>query len=149
MADRQKHIQQWEHNRKLLALLPPEFPDWLVTCAFYVALHSVDALLAFDKVQRVTSHESRNKVLMHTNRYGAVTKAYMPLYGLSRTVRYLADPASWVPLAEIEKNVIHRYLYPIEKSVQGLMGVDLGLLKIKIASTPPQGNSVVTESLPK
>jgi len=44
------HITQWKHNRAFLATIPPDYPDWVVTVAFYVALHAVDALLAHDKV---------------------------------------------------------------------------------------------------
>lgn len=134
MANSQSHIRQWMHNRELLPKIPPEYPDWIVTVTFYVALHAVDALLAHDKVERVTSHDARNHVLLHTNRYRAIRSAYMPLYDLSRTVRYLANPTAWVPLEEIDRNVIARCLYPIEKSVQNLMSKDLGLPRITIST---------------
>jgi hypothetical protein len=34
---------------------------------FYVALHAVDALLAFDKVTRVANHNARNDVAFGCN----------------------------------------------------------------------------------
>lgn len=126
MADQQSHIRQWKHNRRFVGTISTEFPDWIVTGVFYVALHAVDALLAHDKVT-VTSHEARNRVVLETNRYLQVKRHYMPLYHLARTVRYLADPQVWVPLAEIEPNVLRRYLYPLEQSVQKLIGEDLKL----------------------
>src|SRR5687767_14320695 len=104
MADSQSHIRQWKHNRGLLEHLPPEYPDWQVTVAFYVALQDVDALLAHDKVTSVINHEARNSVLMNTNRYANIWLKYQPLYDLSRKVRYLADPAKWVPAGEVRKN---------------------------------------------
>ncbi len=45
----------------------------------------------------------------------------------------MADPNIWVPADEIQKNVINRYLYPIEASVQKLMGRNLALSKIVMA----------------
>lgn len=133
MGSSHDHIRQWKHNRELLKSIPREYPDWLVTVTFYVALHAVDALLAHDKVTRVTSHESRNDVLIRTNRYDAIRKRYLPLYDLSRTVRYLADPTRWVPPDQVEGNVIRRYLYPIESSVQRLMSQQLNLPEIVLA----------------
>jgi hypothetical protein len=123
----QRHIQQWKHNRSFLPLIDPPYADWIVNVAFYVALHAVDALLAHDRVTGVNSHDARNDVLMRTNRYTQIQRHYMPLYQLSRTVRYLADPRQWVPANQVESQVIKRFLYPIEKSVQNLIGADLQL----------------------
>lgn len=63
MADPAKHITQWKHNRAFLNSVPPAYSDWIVTVTFYVALHAVDSLLEFDNVDRVHSHETRNRVL--------------------------------------------------------------------------------------
>jgi hypothetical protein len=136
MGNSQSHINQWKHNRKLLTQIPPEFPDWQVTVAFYVALQAVDALLAFDKLTRVNSHEARNEVLLKTKRYQKINEKFFPLYDLSRTVRYLADPARWVPADRVQKDVIYRYLRPIETSVQSLMGTDLNLPDLVLATAP-------------
>lgn len=120
------HIRQWTHNRAFLVTIEPGFRDWVVTAAFYTALHAVDTLLAFDKVT-VTSHEGRNRTLAEVNRYEKVHDAYDPLYKLARTVRYLADPGKWIPSEQVQKQVIERYLYPIERSVQKLIARDLAL----------------------
>src|ERR1035437_4117306 len=93
----QDHINQWTHNRKFIETINPEYCDWIVTVTFYSALHAVDALLLDDKVT-VTSHDSRNRILSQTNRYKKINSAYYPLYDLSRTIRYVADQAQWVPL---------------------------------------------------
>lgn len=122
MATVTGHRTQWLHNRALLARLPATYPDWIITVAFYTALHAVDALLAHDRITGVVSHETRNAVLRSTNRYLAIWRAYQPLYTLSRTVRYMAEPAQWVPHAAITSDVFRRYLYPVEQSVQRLTG---------------------------
>jgi len=133
MADKPSHINQWKHNRLFLASIEPQFHDWIVTAAFYTALHAIDALLAHDNVV-VTNHEGRNRALHLTNRYEFINQKYMPLYGLARTMRYFADPKKWVPTADVQKQVIERYLYPIEKSVQKLLGQDLALAQIVLKS---------------
>lgn len=133
MANVRQHLDQWEHNRAfLLAVAWKVYPDWVVTAAFYTSLHAIDALLAHDNVSEVHSHQSRNLVLAKTNRYSAIWRAYQPLYDLSRTVRYLAQPAKWTPPEELQKNIIERYLYPIEKSVRKLAKVDLNLPPISL-----------------
>ena len=131
MANKSSHISQWKHNREFLKTVSPPYHDWVVTAAFYTALHAIDTLLAHDKVN-VTNHEGRNLALSHTNRYEHINQIYQPLYGLARTVRYFANPAKWVPADQIQKNVIVRYLYPIEKSVQKLIGEDLHLGDVEI-----------------
>ncbi len=131
----QNHIAQWKHNREFLLAISPDYPDWLVTVTFYVALHAVDTLLRFDKINP-TTHAFRNAVLLRTNRYMEIRGGYMPLYNLCRTVRYLADPSGWIPFARIQSDVIERRLYPIERSVQKLTGQSLSLPKIVIANRP-------------
>ena len=132
MAKSHAHIKQWKHNREFLGTISPKYADWIVTVAFYVALHAVDALLAHANVERVTSHDTRNAVLRQTNKYLKVKKHYMPLYDLSQTVRYLADPHIWVPPDQINREVLRRYLYPIEESVQKLIGQDLDLRPVEL-----------------
>ncbi len=119
MANIQSHMSQWVHNRSLLEHIPAKYPDWIVTVAFYTALQAVDALLAYDNVTAY-SHDVRNTTLKQTNRYEHIWKHYYPLYDLSRKVRYLAAPAQWVKYQDIDKNVLRKYLYPIEKSVKTL-----------------------------
>ncbi len=86
MANPSKHLDQWKHNRAFLSIIPATYPDWIVTVAFYVSLHAVDALLAHDQVGRVNSHDSRNNVLMQTRRYQQIWRHYQPLHDLSRRI---------------------------------------------------------------
>jgi hypothetical protein len=121
MASASEHLRQWKHNRELLSSLPPSHPDWIVTVVFYTALQAVDALLAFDKVLGITTHERPNEVLLRTNRYSKINRGHYPLYMLSRTVRYMANPAAWVKVEEMNKRVLP-HLYHVEQSVAHLMG---------------------------
>jgi hypothetical protein len=136
MASVESHINQWKHNREFLALIPALYSDWQMTVIFYVAVHAVDTLLAFDKIFP-TSHEFRNGVLYRTNRYAEIRKSYGPMYNLARDIRYLADPKSWLPPEKIQAEVVMRHLYPIEKSVQKLTGKDLALPLITLLPTAP------------
>jgi len=129
------HINQWLHNRKFLECIAPDYTDWIVTAAFYAALHAVDALLLEDKVS-VTSHDMRNRILSQTNRYKKINSAYYPLYDLSRTIRYIADQTRWIPFDKIESDVFRRFLYPIEKSVLTLADFKLALPKVQLRHSP-------------
>ncbi|HSV14458.1 MAG TPA: hypothetical protein VLI90_09370 [Tepidisphaeraceae bacterium] len=142
MADKQSHINQWKHNRKFISSIDPEFHDWIITAVFYTAVHAVDTLLAHDKVT-VTDHEARNRALKLTNRYEQINLKYEALYGLARTIRYFANPTKWVAPERIYKDVVVRYLYPIEASVQKHMGQDLGLgdVKLKVGTKSGAGSS--------
>ncbi len=120
MANNQSHMTQWKHNRSLLDHVPTVYPDWLVTIAFYTALHAIDALLAYDHIA-VHSHDTRNTTLKQTNRYDYIWKHYAPLHDRSRKVRYLAKPSEWIQPQDIHPKVLKSYLYPIEGSVKKLM----------------------------
>jgi hypothetical protein len=132
------HIDQWLHNRQFLSTIDPDYPDWAVTVTFYTALHAVDALLQSDQVEGIVSHAARNQTLNHTNRYRRVWRAYQPLYDLSRTVRYMANPRAWVPWNCIQSEVFRRYLYPLEDSVQKLMQESLRLGPVLLRSPDPE-----------
>jgi hypothetical protein len=143
MALPQNHIDQWKHNRAFLETIKPEFSDWLVTVTFYTALHAVDTLLAHDKITP-TNHDHRNAALLRTNRYKHICSFYMPLFSLCRTIRYLESPGTWVPFEEVEKNVIERYLYPIERSVQKLIQRGFDFPKVNLLSASAQPSPAIT-----
>ncbi len=136
MADKDKlesHIKQWLHNRALVEKIPATHPDWIVTIVFYASVHAIDAALAFDNIA-VSSHETRFKAIAMTNRMKKIGLLYHPLYNLSRTVRYTADPDLWIPPSEIDKQVIKAYLLPIENSVVNLIGRSVPLPTISVPS---------------
>lgn len=121
------------HNRRFVACIPLIFPDWLVTASFYTAVHAVNALLLHDGVTSITSHDTRNRVLINTNRYQFIWERYHGLYVLSRAVRYAADQRLWVQAQDVEKQVFQQLLYPVERSVQKLLRRDLKLPTITLA----------------
>lgn len=125
MAKRDKennHYERWRHNRSLVSMLPSSHCDWMLTGAFYAAVHAVESLVAHDSLPNHTSHEGRNRTLKNTNRYRKIWKHYHVLYNASLTTRYHCDPDSWIPVQQIKDNLIRRELYPLEKSVLKLTG---------------------------
>ena len=114
------HIEQWRHNRRFLSEIPFNYPDWIVTAAFYTALHAVDTLLTKNGLT-VNGHNGRNDILMRTHHYQQIWRNYKQLYDTSRTVRYLATPQKWVPAKDIMREVVQGLLYPIENSVKKLI----------------------------
>ncbi len=123
MPTPEQHINQWRHNRSFLATIPSNYPDWIATVSFYVALQAVDALLAKSKHTH-TSHSSRNEILQTTHTYQKIWNHYHPLYQLSRTIRYSADPSKWIRIENIESQIWVRNLYEVEKSVRNLLNKD-------------------------
>jgi len=110
------------HNREFIGVLPEEFCDWMLTGAFYAAVHAIEALIAFDGQRNHTSHETRNEVLKSVKRYQQIWRHYRELYNASQTTRYHASPTEWIPVDQIKTVWIPNYLYPIERSVQKLIG---------------------------
>jgi hypothetical protein len=117
-----EHRARWMHNREFIAVLPDNFSDWMLTGAFYAAVHATETLIAFDGQPNHASHESRNQVLRSVKRYEHIWKHYRELYNGSQTTRYYCKPEDWIPAADIKTIWIPQYLYPLEKSVLKLMG---------------------------
>jgi hypothetical protein len=124
MADiaMEQHRARWMHNREFIGTLQDKYCDWMLTGAFYAAVHAVETLMAFDGLPNNTSHESRNEVLKKTNRYKQIWKFYHPLYNASQTTRYHCAPNEWIPVTQVKTEWIPHYLVPLEKSVQKLIG---------------------------
>lgn len=116
------HRARWMHNREFISFLPDKFCDWMLTGAFYAAVHAIEALIAFDGQTNHTSHETRNAVLKSVRRYQQIWRHYRELYNASQTTRYHSAPNEWIPADQIKTVWIPNYLYPIEKSVQKLIG---------------------------
>ena len=130
MSTKQQHIDQWMRNRSLLGILPRAYHDWITTVAFYTALHAVDAAIAAHGMDDITNHGDRIHILIRTNSLMQVRRHFLPLYDLSRKVRYMADPSAWILPDRIDQDVLHAFLYPIEKSVCNLIGQDLKLPRV-------------------
>ncbi len=103
MATEAQHLEQAEHNRRLmLAVDSAVFPDWVATAAFYAAVHYVAALFA-RKSHLAGSHVRRNNILKTT--YPDVWKWYRSLYDFSRAARYRCYQVTEDDLAYIRKRL--------------------------------------------
>ena len=116
------HIARWQHNRSFMASLNDEHADWMVTSAFYAAVHAIGAVFSSDGVQPPPDHTNRFRVLKTTNRYKNLYLKYSPLFDASLVSRYHCDPSDWVDAVAVRTNIIPRYLFPLEKSVSKLLG---------------------------
>ena len=135
-----RHVVQWCHNRALIEKLPTSHSDWVVTAVFYTAVHAVDAALVHEG-HLSSNHEGRFKALAFVNRLSKPRQLLHTLYNLSRTTRYSADPNQWIAPARIDPDVIRGCLYPLEQSIQKLIGRDLHLPLLDLshltATVPP------------
>ena len=90
MATEAAHARQANHNQLFLdSVDPAQFPDWIVTAAFYKAVHLVEGLLV-RKGCPTGNHYQRNETLKR--RFPGVWRGYRPLYNQSRVARYYLGP---------------------------------------------------------
>lgn len=93
MATEESHIAAANRNQGALEHLCLDiecFAPWVVTVAFYKALHIVDAVLSHDGI-RVYDHSSRLSALRRENKLKYIYKHFSPLYRISQVARYLED----------------------------------------------------------
>ena len=93
MAIGEQHEWQAKHNAQLLAepiLVPKDtaYPDWVITIAFYKALHLVDMTLAAHGIIDIGNHDQRKEYIRKHLR-GSFGN-YQALEELSRKARYHA-----------------------------------------------------------
>lgn len=113
-------LVQWQRNRELLSKLPAAHHDWIVTVAFYTALHAVETLLLVDDVSEHETHRDRNTRLL-SPRYEVIYPSYDQLYNLAHVARYSAQPRRWINYTDIAPKLIDGSLIIIEKEVCRLL----------------------------
>ena len=91
MPSEGQHISQARSNAQFLSTLrqpPIRHPDWVVTVAFYTALHMIDAHFARtgQAGSHFRKHNERNTAV--ANRLQSIADIYMGLYLASRRARY-------------------------------------------------------------
>ena len=113
---------------------PSPMPQWVVTVAFYKALHIVEAVFAADKnspIRHADDHAQRNDVLRRENRYRHLWKHYRPLWNDSLIARYLQGNsdtdtycgfADYMTLADVEKTHLNDHLVQIVRTARTLLG---------------------------
>ena len=97
MGDALAHVRKAKHNETFLNVIQKSdpnsisYPDWMVTVAFYIALHYVDAALAKLKPPKhPQNHPARNRFV---NLYlpSDIAQYYLYLYNQSKIARYFPD----------------------------------------------------------
>ena len=98
MATVAAHANQVNHNEAFRNTIDPSlFPDWVVTAAFYQAVHMAEGLLV-RKGRASGSHVVRNGILKR--HFPTVWVHYRPLYNQSRVARYLCVPIAATAVAQ-------------------------------------------------
>lgn len=91
MPSKQAHVTAAKSNQAAIDYLLKEDTHlaWVVTIAFYKALHTVEALLASgsESVKHFDEHKTRNKFLKSDHRYSQIWKMYRPLFEASLVLK--------------------------------------------------------------
>jgi hypothetical protein len=135
MPNKEAHVAAAVENQKVIDYLCEKIddhPGWVVTVAFYKALHVVEAMFAGESSgqSHTDSHMTRNKVLKN-RKYSHIWKFYQPLYTASLIARYLRENenlptyeifSKFMPSETVENLVLNHYLRQIEKSAGNILG---------------------------
>ena len=109
MGTAKEHKAKASHNLAFLETISDQFPDWLETAAFYVAVQLIEQLLA-DRGIHSSDHHRRN-TSVRTD-FPQIHRSYKALYNASLVARY--DPLSGVlPVADVRNVLIGRNLMHI------------------------------------
>jgi len=133
MGDYQAHLIQARHNECLIHFLNPDsidFPDWVITAAFYSALHYVeagfnnnDSILHSHIHKRLKESVHDTRLRLIANSYSKkVYKSYKNLLDASYISRYLWDKAS-------RQDILPGYRYYSRQNVRDFYDIDLANVK--------------------
>lgn len=90
MPSSEKHLNQYLSNKdtleKLSNLENPPY-DWMVTIAFYSALHLIENILASQN-KHFSGHTERNLHVQNEDFFSGIASEYRALYRDSRKSRY-------------------------------------------------------------
>jgi len=135
MPNKEAHLAAALENQKVIDFLCnkiDDHPGWVVTVAFYKALHVVEAMFAEGPSMpgHTDDHKTRNAILKD-KRFSHIWKNYRPLWTASLIARYLRENtnsptydifSSYMPPAIVKNLVLGHYLKQVEKSAGNLMG---------------------------
>jgi len=122
MPSEDAHVTQAYANARFLDWIsqpPLRHPDWVITAAFYAALHLADAYLAREGAPHWKEHPKRNAEV--SRRLTAIAVEYQDLYIASRRARYDCGPVS---PDEAHDQVKDNY-EPIRTHICGLLGIEV------------------------
>lgn len=108
MASPSEHREKAARHLRFLDTISDEFPEWLATVAFYVAVEFVEELLG-ERGYPSDSHFERKKWLCILYPNQQLNAAYGDLYNSSLNARYL--PTSKCPsVRQVREHLIGRRL---------------------------------------
>ena len=113
MATAAEHRQRAEHHRALLGAVPDEFPDWLATVAFYVAVELIETLLATRGLHSLRDEQRKRTV---RREFPKILAAYSALYNAALCPR--CEPKEhWLNAEEVRRELIDKRLAKIQEFV--------------------------------
>ncbi len=129
------HIKAAEGNQQAIDYLilgGDAYTPWIVTIAFYKALHMIEAVLAEGNPPcHSVDHSTRNDLLKKTSKYQQLWKNYSPLYQASLVARYLSDLSgskpmeSYLTVDDCKNKILNHRLRQIALSANKLIGKDV------------------------
>jgi hypothetical protein len=115
MGTAAEHQEKAQRNRRFLATISDEFPEWLASVAFYTAVELIEQLLAA-KGHHSKSHFERKTALKQYYPNQHLNRAFNDLYNASLDGRYLSlDKAPTT--ADVRAILIGKQLALIEQYV--------------------------------
>lgn len=132
MPSESDHLVLAAHNQDTVDFLltgGDRFPDWVVTVAFYKALHLVDAMLDRLEGKHGVDHRTRSTILRGNRRYLNVLKHYNALKEASVVARYLSARrgprsyrtfADYCPPQRVKSEYVDGRLKELQKSIDRL-----------------------------
>ncbi len=114
MAKPKQHQEKADHCRKFLSTIGDEFSDWRAIVAFYVALHLVEKLRAYNG-EHSTSHDDRDAYVRRN--HSTIYNPYHQLFNASLDARYKTLGAFTISSEDVQKVLVDTYLVEIETYV--------------------------------
>lgn len=92
MPDTSRHLDQYNHNKKFLTSTELDkdsstFPDWVITVAFYSAVHLIEKELANIPFHS-PNHKNRDEVIVKIPKLKQIATQYATLEMQSKKARY-------------------------------------------------------------
>ena len=115
MPNPKQHQEKAEHNRAFLGTITEDvYSDWRATITFYVAVHLVEKLRAYDG-DHSQDHSERDRYVRGNHR--AIYDSYRQLYSASLEARYKSLHAFSISPADVKGVLIDVFLVEIERYV--------------------------------
>ena len=115
MPKPKQHQEKADHNRAFLNTITDDaYCDWKATIAFYVAVHLVEKLRAYEG-DHSENHDDRDAAVRRT--HSRIYNAYHQLFNASLTARYKSLGAFKISPADVQSKLIDTYLASIERYV--------------------------------